>query len=155
MTVLHPRLVQQMNELHDDLSSKGALPSVEALQSYYATFRQRFGPDVLKALSGEPLLELVKGNGRDGLVYWLEFKGDDEFPAHFGSIAGGSSLKYVVYRRRETGAWTTGSPQAQREIPAAEALSIATAHRDQLIAASEVLDALQPSGDDAYARLQA
>jgi len=30
---------------------------------------------------------------RDSLVYWLEFKDDEEFPAIFGSIAGGSALK--------------------------------------------------------------
>jgi len=36
---------------------------------------------------------------RDSLVYWLEFKDDEEFPASFGSIAGGSALKFGIYRR--------------------------------------------------------
>ena len=40
---------------------------------------------------------------RDGMIYWLEFKNDDEFPSIFGSIAGGSALKYGFYRRQETG----------------------------------------------------
>lgn len=153
---LHPRLAQLMTDVHADLSARGELPSLESLQTHYATFRRRFGPDVLKKLSGQPLLDLVKNNGPDGLVYWLEFKDDDEFPAHFGSISGGSALKYGVYRRRETGAWTTGSSHAQREISTAEALAIATTHRDQLLAASELLDSLQSDlGDEAYAKLQA
>lgn len=156
VALLDPRLTQKLIEVHDDLLAKGELLSSEGLQRAYATFRQRFGPEILRGLSGEALLEVVKGNGRDGLVYWLEFKDDDEFPDHFGSIAGGSALKYVVYRRRETGAWTTGSPQAQREISTAEAVIIATSHRDQLLAASRLIDALNVAGGDrAYSELQA
>jgi 5-methylcytosine-specific restriction enzyme B len=45
---------------------------------------------------------------RDSLVIWLEFKNDEEFPAIFGSIAGGSALKFGIYRSKETGAWMTG-----------------------------------------------
>jgi 5-methylcytosine-specific restriction protein B len=47
---------------------------------------------------------------KDSLVYWLEFKNDEEFPAKFGSIAGGSALKFGFYWRQKTGAWMTGSP---------------------------------------------
>jgi 5-methylcytosine-specific restriction protein B len=43
------------------------------------------------------------------MVYWLEFKDDEEFPAIFGSISGGSALKFGVFRRAET-----GSPSEQR-----------------------------------------
>ena len=95
------------------------------------------------------MLDLLKGGGREGLVYWLEFKDDDEFPARFGSIAGG------VDRRRETGTWTTGSPLAQREISTKDGLAIAAAQRDQLVAASELLERLPAeSDDDAYETLQ-
>ena len=92
---------------------------------------------------------------KDALIYWLEFKDDDEFPAAFGSIAAGSALKYGLYRRRETGAWTTGTPTAQRELSTAEAINIARRHRDQLVAACDVLSNFPLSGDDpAYVRLQ-
>src|SRR4051812_161786 len=156
MAALHPRLVQEMNAVHRELADKGELPSADELQTHYSTFRQRFGPDVLRGLDGHSLLDLMKGNGRDGLVYWLEFKDDEEFPAHFGSIAGGSALKYGVYRRRETGAWTTGSSSAQREIPISEAVGIAVAHRNQLLAACDMIAELEPDrGDGAYAELQA
>jgi 5-methylcytosine-specific restriction enzyme B len=154
--MIRPELDKLMRETHDLLALKGELLSVESLHKYDAIFRDRFGPEVLRGVNGEALLELVKGNGRDALVYWLEFKDDDEFPANFGSIAGGSALKYEVYRRRETGAWTTGHPHAQREITTAEAVAIATAHRDQLLAASELLERLEvDASDDAYGRLQA
>ena len=133
---LHRVIVSQLRDLYELLSSKGDLLSVETLDGYYATFRQRFGPDILSAVDGEALLTLMHDTGnRNGLVYWLEFKDDAEFPARFGSIAGGSALKFGLYRRRETGAWTTGSPTAQREISIPEAIAMARVHRDELVAA--------------------
>jgi hypothetical protein len=117
----------------------GELPSREALDGQYSLFRQRFGPDLLKHHDGESLLSLLHETKRDSLVYWLEFKDDAEFPAHFGSIAGGSALKYGLYKRNETGAWMTGAPTAQRELSTTEAIALARRNRDQLIAASELL----------------
>ena len=153
---LHPVIVAQLRELYERLSTEGDLLSIEALDGYYATFQQRFGPDVLRGMDGEALLTLMHDMGnRNGLPYWLEFKDDAEFPARFGSIAGGSSLKYGLYRRRETGAWTTGSPMAQREISVAEAIAMARVHRDELLAACRVLDAFTvTTDDDAYASLE-
>lgn len=155
-TAVDSRIREQLETLHSDLTNSGGLMSLETLNDTYARFRQRFGPDTLRRLDGEPLLELMKGTGKEGLIYWLEFKDDDEFPARFGSIAGGSSLKYGVFRKKETGAWTTGSPQNQREVSTAEAVGIARAHRDQLLLASDAIASLPPdAGDDDYAALQA
>ena len=54
------------------------------------------------------LLETMHTHGnKDSLVYWLEFKNDEEFPARFGSIAGGSAFKFGIFRRKETGTWVT------------------------------------------------
>jgi 5-methylcytosine-specific restriction enzyme B len=99
------------------LLEKGQLPTREKLREYYATFRGRFAPEKLLKLDGEDLLNTIHAHGnRDSLVYWLEFKNDEEFPEVFGSIAGGSALKFGIYRRKETGSWTTGSPTDQKEI---------------------------------------
>jgi 5-methylcytosine-specific restriction enzyme B len=153
---LHPKLWEEWTDRRTQLMERGELRSPDALEGYYATFRRRFGPDVLRELDGEPLLSLMHETTKDGLVYWLEFKDDDEFPAIFGSIGGGSALKFGLYRRRETGAWTTGSSSAQRELSTAEAVQMARTHRDQLIAASDTLAAFSPDGDDAaYIDLQA
>ena len=38
-------------------------------------------------------------------MYWLEFKNDDELPALFGSIGGGSALKFGIYQKAATGKW--------------------------------------------------
>ena len=153
---LHPKLWQELNDLRSQLMAHGDLPSLEALQGYYATFRRRFGPEVLAATDGEALLSLMhETTTKDGLVYWLEFKDDDELPAIFGSIAGGSALKFGLYRRKETGAWMTGAPTAQRELSTADAVQIARTHRDQLLAADQVLTRFPIDSDDAgYLALQ-
>jgi 5-methylcytosine-specific restriction protein B len=96
----------------------------------------------------------LHGN-KDSLVYWLEFKNDDELPDTFGSIAGGSALKFGIYRRRETSAWMTGHPFAQTELSVDEAVAVAERHRDQLVAASRILtDLPQAAADGDYATLQ-
>ena len=152
---LHPLVLENLKRVHEELRANGELHSREALEGFYATFRQRFGPEELRAHDGESLLALMHEMTRDGMIYWLEFKNDDEFPSIFGSIAGGSALKYGFYRRQETGEWTTGSPKAQWTITTREAVELARRNRNQLVAASELL-ATHPRGSaaEAYATLQ-
>ncbi len=141
---------------YENKQNSGDLPSAQQLETYYRLFRQRFGPNTLSGLDGEPLLNLMYDLGnRDSLVYWLEYKNDAEFPAIFGSIAGGSALKYGIFRRRETGAWTIGSPQKQVEISVAEAIEIARRNWDQLMKGVFILQNLPDSSEDAvYFKLQ-
>ena len=100
----------------------------------------------------------MHAHGRqDSLVYWLEFKDDEEFPtSRFGGgIASGSSLKFGIYRRRENGEWTVGSSHEQRTVSLEEAIAIARKHRDQLVAAAHLLRTWARGADDeAYAELQ-
>lgn len=64
-------------------------------------------------MDGQALLEYMHDHAnRDSLVYWLEFKNDEELPKQFGSIAGGSALKFGIYRRKESGAWILGRIQS-------------------------------------------
>src|SRR5436309_448680 len=66
---------------HDALARKGDLMPEERLSSSYATFRERFGPAKLKSMDGEALLIYMHAHGnKESLVYWLEFKNDEEFP---------------------------------------------------------------------------
>src|SRR6266516_4704631 len=64
VTGLHPKLLQQLTDLHADLTTRGELLSLQALKNYYETFRRRFGPDVLRATSGEALLSLMHETAR-------------------------------------------------------------------------------------------
>jgi 5-methylcytosine-specific restriction protein B len=155
--ILDEKLAARLRQQHEQRLANGELLPPTKLQGYYDTFHRRFGPEVLRNLDGEALLTTMHEHGnRDSLVYWLEFKNDDEFPTlSFGSIAGGSALKFGIYRRAETGAWMIGHPTDQKEISVEKAIEVARRNRDQLIAGVELLDKLPTGGDDTqYARLQ-
>ncbi|MCF7994981.1 MAG: AAA family ATPase [Chromatiaceae bacterium] len=154
--MLDSRIRNDLETIQQELLGKGGLLPKARLDDCYALFRERFGPDVLASLVGEGLLNLMHLHGnQDSLVYWLEFKNDDEFPAQFGSISGGSALKFGLYRRKETGEWMNGSPKQQKVITVDEAIALARKHRDELVAGTKVLDAFpqQPSEAD-YRALQ-
>src|SRR5688572_18005775 len=151
MTELHPRIRTELLDSYKAMSADGSLPAPSQFQAYFELFRRKFGPEVLRSLDGQPLLELMHAHGTvDSLVYWLEFKDDEEFPALFGSIAGGSALKFGVYRRAETGTWATkSSGNSIQDISVQEAIEIARRHRDQLLAAVELISKVPESADDA------
>lgn len=147
---LDHRVVEGVRQACERLRESGELMSKESLNQYYETFRDRFGPERLKSLDGVELLETVHDHSNhDSLAYWVEFKNDDEFPTtRFGSIAGGSALKLIIYRRKETGEWTTGSPTKQRTISTDEAIEYAKKHRDQFVRGAEVLANLSKSASE-------
>lgn len=155
--MLDPTVRDKLRDRYRQLETEGKIVPRAQLDQYYATFRARFGPDRLSALDGEPLLEAMHGQGgKDSLAYWLEFKNDEEFPALFGSIAGGSALKFGVFKRKQTGAWEAADESnAPKPISVAEAVTIARRQRDQLVKGDELLRRLPANGtDDDYAKLQ-
>src|SRR5258707_2415396 len=137
---LDKRIAHELRERYRSLEGEGKFLSDKQLTEYYNTFRDRFGPDRLKNLDGEALLNLMHNLGnRDSLVYWLEFKHDDEFPSvQFGSIAGGSAFKFGMFRRKENGQWTIGSPKIPIELTVEQAIDKARQYRDQLIKGVEL-----------------
>ncbi|MEZ5943942.1 MAG: DUF4357 domain-containing protein [Planctomycetaceae bacterium] len=144
---------------YKELMNEGKLKTKQELDKDFALFRDRFGPAALKSLDGEALLTYMHDHGsRDSLVYWIEFKNDEEFETRrFGSIAGGSALKFRVFRRKETGNWQAGSEKGNRpeDITIEEAINIARAHRDQLLRGCELLEDLpEAATDEDYAALQ-
>src|SRR6266571_4371475 len=100
-SVLDERIRQELIGLKQTLERDGKLLSDDQLAHYYDTFRGRFGPDKLSNLDGEALLETMHSHGnKDSLVYWLEFKDDEEFPGRFGSIAGDSAHNSTNFEKR-------------------------------------------------------
>jgi 5-methylcytosine-specific restriction protein B len=153
---LDERIVRELKDLYKKQESEGKLSSRAQLEQYYKTFRDKFGPDTLKNLDGEALLETMHGTGnKESLAYWLEFKNDEEFPAVFGSIAGGTSFKFGLFRKKETGIWMTGSSLKPIELSLDQAIHKSRQHRDQLIAGAQLLAQMPTNGTDAdYEQLQ-
>jgi hypothetical protein len=150
-------LAGQIRELHARLSVQGELLGADEAARCLRRFRDRFGPDVLSALDGEALLQKIHARGnKESLVYWLEFKDDDELPARFGSISGGSALKFGIYRAADTGNWMTGSGRQQAVLTLDEAIVRARQQRDQLLAGARLFEGLAESGWPVdYAAVQA
>jgi len=149
-STLDPRVQQSLRTSHESLLKRGELMTKERLSDCYALFRERFGPERLKSLDGEVLLNTMHAHGsQDSMVYWLEFKSDAEFPTRqFGSISGGTALKFGLYKNKDSGEWMAGHPINQVVLSLADAIAIARKHRDQLIAAVAVLQNLSNEADD-------
>jgi len=150
---------QQILAKYQELLKEGAFASRLRLESQYQLFRDRFGPAILAGVDGEALLTLMHDHSsHDSLVYWLEFKNDEEFETReFGSIAGGSALKFRIFRRKETGTWQSGGVKANQpmDISLDQAIEIARSHRDQLLKGCQLLDELSTdASDEDYAQLQ-
>lgn len=154
---LPERLCHELIALRTSLLDAGEMLPESRLANYADAFRRRFGPEALARLDGMALLEAMHLHGsQDSLVYWLEFKNDDEFESiKFGSIAGGTAHKFGVYWRNEHQQWITGSPQHPQVIPVEDAIGIARRHRDQLALGYGLLERLPEAGSDAdYLTLQ-
>jgi 5-methylcytosine-specific restriction enzyme B len=77
---LDVRVQNSLRTYYESLLKRGELMAKERLSQCYALFRERFGPDRLNSLDGEALLNTMRAHGnQDSLVYWLEFKSDEEF----------------------------------------------------------------------------
>jgi 5-methylcytosine-specific restriction protein B len=147
--ILDERIKQRLLETYNNLQQTGKLPSQDKLNSYYSAFQERFSPDILRNTDGDALLELMHGRpSKDSLVYWLEFKDDDEFPAIFGSISGGSALKFGIFKRKETGSWVTGNSSAMHDNSHDEAINYVRRQRDLLLAGVALIEQLPSSGTD-------
>lgn len=120
------------------------LPLVEETNKGYSLFVEKFSPNMLKNLDGELLIETIFYIGnKQGLTYWLEFKNDDEFKTNtYGSIAGGSSFKYVMFKRNSDKRWVTGNPQNPTILSIEEAIDLGRSLRDALVAGAKLIDNL-------------
>jgi 5-methylcytosine-specific restriction enzyme B len=149
-------IAEPLKQGYAQMREKERFPNREAIDRYLATFQRQFGPERLRELQGEELLNSLHAHGtKDSLVYWLEFKNDEEFPDYFGSIAGGSAEKFGIYRRRETGEWMVNRAGVQVAIDVPNAVEVATRHRDQLLAGCELLEKLTGDAPDkTYIKLQ-
>ena len=155
--MLDERIAEELRDLYTSLNDAEKLLSREQLANYCTIFRRYFGPERLESLDGQELLETMHSHGtKDSLVYWLEFKNDDEFPStQFGSIAGGSAHKFGLFRKRDTGQWITGFPPNEQTLALDEAIAKAKLHRDQLVRGAKLLAQLpSDSSDEVYEHLQ-
>jgi len=137
-------LMEKLMERYEKMVSNEELLPLDKLNEEYSLFRSKFNPNILKNLDGELLIETMFHIGnKDSLSYWLEYKNDDEFKTSmYGGISGGSSFKYIMFKRNLDGKWVTGNPQNPRVLTADEAVELGRKLRDSLVAGAELIEKL-------------
>ena len=149
--------IKEISDTYKKLLGDDKFLSEDKLKESYEIFRNNFGPEKLKSLDGEVLLNTIfNHSNRTSLVYWLEFKNDEELQTgRFGGIGGGSALKFVIYKRKEDGRWITGNPRDMKELELNEAIDIAREKRDLLVKGATLIEAIPDNFDDnTYLKLQ-
>ncbi|QGT99477.1 ATPase AAA [Candidatus Syntrophocurvum alkaliphilum] len=144
-------------EIYQKMLAEDKFLPEDRLKEGYEIFKDKFAPAKLKNLDGEILLETIFNHGnRDSLVYWLEFKNDDELQTNrYGGIGGGSALKFGIYKRKEDGKWITGSSKDMRELDLEEAIIVARERRDLLVKGAELISLIGDNyEDETYLKLQ-
>lgn len=103
-------------------------------------FIEKFSPEKLKNLGDDELLDTIfytTGDNTESLCCWIEM--NKECRMAFGSIAGGSAFKFGLFQKKDTGVWTTGSPNAPQELSDEDALVLGKEIRDALVRGTEVI----------------
>ena len=106
----------------------------------YKDFRTKYGPDALRAVDGNALLHKIfinETHDKENLCYVLEF--DKQF-AQFGGIGGGSAYKYGLYYSAEKQSWMTGSARNPKALSLAEAISLGTTIRNEILAGVKIIE---------------
>jgi 5-methylcytosine-specific restriction protein B len=120
------------HHLLDQYANTAAKLSPEMIEAKRQAFLTKFPPSSLATLSGDALMAFFHEgigeggkttfNGKKGLFYELEFGADAE---PFGGIAGGSALKYKIYRAADgTGYRKKGQGNVPVPCSDAEAVQI-------------------------------
>ena len=126
----------------------------EEVETALAEFKRAYAPEVLEALDDESILPAIfytAGNNTNALCCWLEM--NKECRTYFGSIAGGSAYKFGLFQRKETGVWTTGSPQKPQELSEDEALALGKDIRDALVKGAKIIRETTLDSLEAYEKL--
>ena len=113
------------------------------VSSLYSNFKDKFGPDALKTLSGEDLLKaMFLGGNTDNLCHELEYvKSNTDY---FGSVKGGNAYKYPLFFDKDTNTWMAGTRYNPIELSLDEAIIKGTKVRDDLVKGIEVIESSKP-----------
>lgn len=128
--------------------------TTEEIENVLDEFKRTYSPEALAALDDDSLLSTIfytVGDNSNALCCWLEM--NKECRTYFGSIAGGSAYKFGLFQKKETGVWTTGSPQKPQELSEEEALVVGRGIRDALVKGANIIREANLDSLEAYEKL--
>jgi hypothetical protein len=126
----------------------------EEIEKAQDEFIRAYGPDTLESLDDDSLLSAIfysVGDNSNALCCWLEM--NKECRSYFGGIAGGSAYKFGLFQKKETGVWTTGSPQKPQELSEEEALELGRSIRNALVKGVRIIQEAELDSLEAYEKL--
>ena len=128
-------IVSKLSENYQKYGSTIKFEKDETLERYRDYFIEKFSLATLERMSPqETLNELMNMNNQESMVYWLEFKNDEEFKTGLlGGIQGGSSGKYTMFHSKKYNQWVKWESQKQVPISDEEAADRADQIRKNLI----------------------
>ncbi|WP_292210779.1 AAA family ATPase [Butyrivibrio sp.] len=126
----------------------------EVIDSAKQDFIKKFGPEALLNIPDDELLSKVfftVGDNTDSLCCYLEM--NKECRGLFGSISGGSSYKFGLFQKKDTGIWTTGSPQKPKELTEQEAFELGKEIVGALIKGAKIIEESELHSLEDYEKL--
>ena len=117
----------------------------------YNLFKEKYGPEILKSLQGEGLLnKIFTGQGNEySLHNYLENKSEI-----YGRIGGLNSAKFGLYYKKELNSWVKGKGQSIQLLSLEEAIQKGTEIRDQLIKICEYVRGLEFNSIEDYKKIE-
>src|SRR5699024_4073336 len=96
-------IVNKLSENYQKYGSTIKFEKDETLERYQDYFIEKFSLATLERMSPqETLNELMNMNNQESMIYWLEFKNDEEFKTGLlGGIQGGSAGKYTMFHSKK------------------------------------------------------
>lgn len=116
----------------------------------YNLFKEKYGPENLKALQGEELLnKIFTGQGNEySLHNYLENKSEI-----YGRIGVYNSAAYGLYYKKELNSWVKGKGKSTQQLSLEEAIKRGSEIRDQLIKMCEYIGSLELNSIEDYEKL--
>ena len=128
--------------------------SDEDIEEALDEFKDAYSPEVLEEIDDASLLQSLFytiGDNANALCCYLEM--NKACKTYFGSISGGSAYKFGLFQKKESGRWTTGSPQKSQELSEEEALALGKSIRDLLVKGASLIDESDPHTVEDYEQL--
>ena len=122
------------------------------IEEITAGFKNQFGPEVLEKLEGEEIINKIflHDSDKSNLCYNLEFSQE----LGFGSIGGGSSFKYSLFKSNQSHQWTFGSSQKHKTVPESEAIKIGSEIRDAIVNGAKHIEKAKLESVSDYIQLE-
>lgn len=121
------------------------------LSDGYSDFKSKYGPEILKALDGEELLDkmfLGKGSN-DNLCHYLEHDSEE-----YGRLGIGNASCYGIYYSKSKNSWVKGKGNSTEELSINEAIEEGRKIRDLIVQTCEFISNYSFNSINDYKKLE-